>query len=376
MSRPEKTDLVIIGAGCAGLSLAHQLTKYNNSPSVVLLEPRREYTNDRRWSLWSNDEHDFSDIVRKKWHQWAYGFAGQSHKLQHANVYTYETIESLDFYNKIIQSVQNNLQIKLHLGESVDGISEARETWTVKTAQRSLQARYIVDTRPPSAAQMESSSLFQCFAGEILTQKGAFNPDTVELMTEMSADAHGFYFTYCLPFSSDHALLEATRFSGSIVTPEVLRADLLRIKHTRGWSDAKVIGTEHGLLPMGMTALRSDAPNYVYAGTASGALRAASGYGFSRIQAWARDCAIALCNGKAPIPHPPEPKLQAWMDRLFLNVLKSRPDQTPKLFQALYSRLSADELARFMSDKASLWDRLKVIRSLPALPFLLTMWRQ
>ena len=51
MPRPDY-DLLVIGAGCAGLSLARELTRQSGATTklrVALLEPRETFSNDRTW---------------------------------------------------------------------------------------------------------------------------------------------------------------------------------------------------------------------------------------------------------------------------------------------------------------------------------------
>lgn len=58
------------------------------------------------------------------------------------------------------------------------------------------------------------------------------------------------------------------------------------------------------------------------------------------------------------------------MDALFLQVLYSRPDLAPELFFSLFSKVDSVRVARFMSDRAGLADCLRIMSSLPPVPFL------
>ena len=61
-------DLLIIGAGCAGLSLGVQLAKMKErAPKVLLLEQRTVYENDRTWCFWGQQENVYSDLVNHQW---------------------------------------------------------------------------------------------------------------------------------------------------------------------------------------------------------------------------------------------------------------------------------------------------------------------
>jgi lycopene beta-cyclase len=108
----------------------------------------------------------------------------------------------------------------------------------------------------------------------------------------------------------------------------------------------------------------------VVAGNAGGALRAASGYGFLRIQHWARACADSLTRGAPPLGHPAEPRLRRSMDRIFLQAVRADLDRTPAYFLALAERMPPAGLVRFLSDAARLTDYAGLIASLPTAPFL------
>ncbi len=46
-------DLLILGGGCAGLSLASRLAEFGkDAPKVLIIEQRESYTNDRTWCFW------------------------------------------------------------------------------------------------------------------------------------------------------------------------------------------------------------------------------------------------------------------------------------------------------------------------------------
>ena len=62
-------DYVIIGGGCAGLSLAYELEIHNKlrDKTLAIIEPRLEYKRDKTWSYWKTLEHNFTDCVKKSW---------------------------------------------------------------------------------------------------------------------------------------------------------------------------------------------------------------------------------------------------------------------------------------------------------------------
>ena len=47
-------DYIIIGGGCAGLSLAYELEVYDKlkDKTLAIIEPREDYKRDKTWSFW------------------------------------------------------------------------------------------------------------------------------------------------------------------------------------------------------------------------------------------------------------------------------------------------------------------------------------
>ena len=56
-------EYIIIGGGCAGLSLAYELNLHQklNDKTLAIIEPRDNYTKDKTWSFWKINCHDFED---------------------------------------------------------------------------------------------------------------------------------------------------------------------------------------------------------------------------------------------------------------------------------------------------------------------------
>ena len=61
-------DLIIIGAGCAGLSLGTRLASLDSqAPKTLLLESRVAYDNDRTWCFWGDAHTPFATLARHSW---------------------------------------------------------------------------------------------------------------------------------------------------------------------------------------------------------------------------------------------------------------------------------------------------------------------
>ena len=62
-------DYIILGGGCAGLSLAYELdiNKKLNDKTLAIVETRDSYKRDKTWSFWKVLDHSFEDCVIKSW---------------------------------------------------------------------------------------------------------------------------------------------------------------------------------------------------------------------------------------------------------------------------------------------------------------------
>lgn len=365
-------DLVVLGGGCSGLALAMQLAKRGSRRRVVIVEPRTAYQDDRSWCFWAPPRHEFSHRVTRQWPAWLFSQAAAPSLRHRCEAYPYQYLRACDFYAEARSWIEATPGIELRLGESALRVDAGTAGVVVETTAGTWHTPWVVDTRPPAASRM-AAPLYQCFTGYEVRSPVGSGPalDQVELMTDMRADDAGFIFSYVLPLASDRVLVEATRFAPEPPAAERLAADTEALLAARGWQAAPRERSETGVLPMGaVPAAAPAAPRVVRAGIAGGGLRAASGYGFLRIQAWARHCAEHLERTGRPQGHPREPLLRRLMDRVFLQAVRSNPGRAGEFFLAVAAGLEPAAFVRFMTDAARPRDYLRVVASLPPGPFL------
>ena len=106
-------------------------------------------------------------------------------------------------------------------------------------------------------------------------------------------------------------------------------------------------------------------------GTAAGAVRASSGYAFSRIQAASERMATAWQRTGRPDQSAVHgSQLLDWMDRVFLRAMTNQPERVPEYFVRLFQRVPPAALVRFLESEPSPADILQVMRALPTGSFL------
>lgn len=367
-------DLVILGGGCAGLSLASKLSEYGEkAPKVLIIEQRTNYANDRTWCFWDIDHPEYQSLVSHAWSTFELAHQQRLHQFD-CSQHQYLMLESHHFYEAAIKQISANPKIQLMLGQEVLSTPiNMDQGWHIKTTHSELTATRVVDTRPPKKINHEDSVLWQCFVGyDIKTQSDCFSPEKMVLMDFDPAFKNGLAFIYILPTNGKKALIEFTVFSESIIPKQQLITHLKKsIDQKLGGQSYEILRVEHGTLPMGYQApLQYKAPTYLYAGLFAGAARPSSGYAFQRIQSWSKKCAQSIVTDDRLYAPPKENRVQSFMDGLFLTVIKSNPTSAASLFEDLFNRCDLNTVIKFMSDKAKLKDYFRIIKSLPPSPFM------
>lgn len=409
-------DLIILGGGCAGLSLAMRLADLGeHAPRTIILESRSEYVHDRTWCFWGGPDAEMGELVSHQWHDFAISTPTER-IVRRSEARPYQMIPSDAFYSAAQRKIAQTDRIELLLGTTVTsqpiqskgkahGCAE-KELWSLHYEKgpnghggerHALSAPWIVDTRPKQLCGLSEASrlngetqphLWQSFLGsEIMTTDACFDPACAELMdfslmtSSVTSSPPQILFLYLLPLAENRVIIEATVFDRDRVSAHELEEPLQRmIKKRLGAASFTMLRSEHGILPMGtnLTPTTTAAPlatsraaaGLVHAGLTAGGARPSTGYAFQRIQRWAKACAESLGKGRGPIRHAPDAFIPCAMDALFLRVLDSHPELAPDLFLSLFKKVDPVRIVRFMSDQGHLSDYASIITALPPAPFL------
>lgn len=370
----ETYDLVILGGGCAGLSLAMALEARGGScPSTLVIESRARYTNDRTWCFWNGKNKQAYYQSQHHWQTMRVSNAGQSVSLDCGHT-PYQMVAAQDFYGAAQEVINRQPNIALSLGTFVVGEpSQSKGLWNIRTSAGDVVARSVVDTRPAKLPQLDGATLWQSFYGqEIECSREIFDPMSLDLMNFLAPDARDVGFVYVLPVSQTRALVEVTVFGATPLGPAELSARLSAALAERvGDAAFTTVRTEHGILPMGLseTPSQTDA-SYVKVGVMAGGARPSTGYAFQRIQRWAGECAQALQSTGQPVGHRLDPFALRVMDQIFLDVLRADPLRGGAIFFSLFSKADPARVIRFLSGQAGVIDSLAVVAAMPVLPFL------
>jgi lycopene beta-cyclase len=373
-------DYVLVGGGAAGLSLAYHLAQEPRlaGQRVLLIEPEPKNQNDRTWSYWSAAPGPFDHLAVGEWDKITFRSPGFEQVLQ-LHDYRYRTIRGLDFYQFVQQALAARpAQFTLVRG-TVAALAETATGVVVRTeAGEEYRARYAFDSRPPAIERRPDKHryLLQHFVGwEIETDHDVFNPEVVEFMDFRGPQQHEARFIYVLPFGPRRALVEYTLFSGEVLDKAEYEAHILDyLQNTLGLASHRyrIAAEEIGAIPMTDHPLPARAgARIINLGTRAGRAKPSTGYAFQRIQAQSARLVAALAATGHPPADPTGDQWQFhWFDTLLLDIMQRQGETTRDLFAQLFRRNPVERVLRFLDEKTSWVDNLRIMNSVSAGPFL------
>lgn len=374
MKRPDAT-CVIVGAGCAGLSLAVELVAQGLSAhqKIILLDARDAYTRDRTWSFWNVVPHRFESAVALRYSSWRVRDL-ESDVLRKTRDISYCSIPSDRFYNVALDVLRDaGPQVEVHLGTSVSSTQESADEVCLLTSKGEVSAEWVFDSRPAKAATAsEHVHLLQHFVGHTVElDRPVFDPTTATLMDFRVSQEHGIHFIYVLPQSRTRALIESTFFTQNVLENEIYEHAISAYVTER--LRARVLDTvekERGVIPMTTQPFDAHPSKRVHRiGLAGGFAKPSTGYAFLAAQRYAVQAANAFRRGTLDKDIAVRDRRKIFLDSVFLSYLAQHAELGPRLFVQLFKEAPPDVLIRFLSETSSPLDELRVMRTLPTLPF-------
>ncbi len=382
----KKADVLILGAGCAGTSLAHYLEDFGYAGKVVLLDLRTKFDREQRWCSWGKLSASLAPLVQKSWQNWTVCDENRSTVQTSAN-FSYQQIYAPQFFEHFHSRWRSSSRtIQLNLGEKVERIENKESFVEVETNREIWQTQFVFDARHQGNTNLKNAEktrgiyLHQTFLGWVIKfPRAVFDEKNATLMDFRTAQNDGVNFIYVLPYSDCEALVESTSFSQNpTVWVNHLNAVMKYISENFG-DDYEIKAEESGELPMTTANLPTKSGERIFnIGVAGGAARPSSGYAFQRIQRQTSEIARAVVNEKK-IPPNVAPRKYRFLDAIFLELIARKPDSAKDFFLRMFANVEPDALIRFLTDESSYSDDLAVISALPKMPFgkagLQSLWR-
>ena len=346
-------DYIILGGGCAGLSLAYELdiNKKLNDKTLAIVETRESYKRDKTWSFWKVVDHNFEDCVAKSWNNFSINSDLGSIEVTNKE-YPYQTIDSGLFYKKVLNKLNKNKNIQFFKNSE----------------QLNLKNSFIFNSIPTN--NYDKSNLWQHFKGiEIETSKDTFDDEIFNLMDFDCNQKNNVHFFYTLPFAKNKALIETTwisKMEDNTLNDYDVQLEKY-IKETLKINNYMINYQEEGAIPL-FYPVNKNEKNKINIGSVGGMTRLSTGYTFLNIQEHSRYLTKNIEKiENTKIYH--IGKKYEFLDKIFLNVLRNNPDKISKIFFDMFKG-SSKTIIKFLSNKSNIFEDLSIILKMPKWMFI------
>ncbi len=373
-------DYAIIGAGAAGLHLAHAMLaeEWFADKSILVVEKTTKEVDDRTWSFWEKGAGTWDNILTKSW---AKGFFyGKDEEIPLALApYQYKMIRSIDFYQLGKKTIMAAPNMHWQL-EEVQSVKRTGAILNIQGQQNTYQAKQIFDSRITQAfinGQKDHISLIQHFKGWIIeTKKPVFDPDSFVMMDYRVKKGLATSFTYVLPTSSTRAMVEFTLFDQEVLAASDYDIYLKKyIKEILKIDDYQIVHEEIGTIPMTSFPFHeANEAGILKIGTAGSWVKPSSGYAFKNIEKLAKQVVSNLKNNKPPSTNLLSKQFRFY-DALYLDVLARENELGESIFTDMYRHNSIQQIFKFLDEETSVLENFRIFFSFRFAPFLKALWR-
>jgi len=346
-------DYIIIGGGCAGLSLAYELEIHEKlkDKTLAIIEPREIYKKDKTWSFWKVTPHNFDDCVKKNWENFSINLPNKTTYLE-CNNYPYQSVDSGLFYEKVNSKIKEN--------KNINFFKDLKEI--------DPKNSFIFNSVP--SIKKDHDNLWQHFCGvEIETQNNFFDDDIFNLMDFDCDQRESVHFFYTLPYSKNKAMVETTWLSKMNDNSQKDYDYQIKdyIENHLNLNNYKITYKEEGAIPLFHPSYQ-DTKNKINIGTAGGMTRLSTGYTFLNIQEHSKYIRKNIENISNTKKYEIAKKYQ-FLDEIFLRVLEKHPKKMSEIFFKMFMG-SPKTVIKFLSNKSNFLEDLSIILKMPKWTFI------
>ena len=363
----KKYDYILAGGGCAGLSLVyHLLDSSLKDSNILILEPTLGEVPNKTWCYWNTAALPIHpEAARFSWNSFYLQQGKQQHQHGLENL-SYYHLNSHDFYAHVLEKIKNFPNVHF-LKEEVSAIHCIdNEVQVVTKTSGTYNSSYVFDSRITTDTTNQTI-LNQVFIGlRIKSNTPIFNPGSMGLMDFDTPSSSGFDFIYTLPFSSQEALIEYTAYTSEAREEEALLSSLQAfLKQKFGELEYEITFQETGQIPMTSRVNQETSGNrHIQIGTAAGWTKPSTGYTFAQIQENCSQLVARLELGATQDLRFPRKSRFVFYDNILLSIAHHWPKRLPGLFINLFSTSSPDLVFRFLAEKTSFWEELRLLSRL------------
>jgi len=366
-------NIIVVGAGCAGMQLINALLKLpaEQTGDILLIESNRQIIH-KSWCFWTSKPTDYDFLIEKYWTELQFG-SSNSDLSGEIKPYRYNYINSELFYEYHGQLISNSSRVRV-IYEEVKMFKSDHGLKQVFTQNNIYQAQHVYSSIIDySTIVNDKVLLWQHFKGWFIkTDQEVFKPNQATIMDFNIDQGQAAHFMYVLPFSETEALVEFTSFSSmDHYSDQTYDAYLEKYISERYHCSYELIREERGKIPMTnfeFPACSKD--GVIHIGSASGAIKPSTGYAFNRISRHTEYLIKCFLTKNSDIKSLPGSDRFHFYDTLLLQIIQDHPEKVSVIMDQLFSKNSFKQILTFLDEKSSLWQELSLFSTLPKRLFL------
>jgi lycopene beta-cyclase len=355
----KKVDIIIIGAGLSGLTLANKISE-KSKKSILLIEKKKKFTHDKNWCFWNTPKNLFTDRFDTAWDSIKVKVDNNEiiHKTDNIK---YLHLKSSTFYRYMTKRLAENKKVKILNGKEINEIIIKNKKNEVIIGKHKYECEYLFDSR--NSLIKERNGLFQHFAGyEVVFNKNVLNKKQVTFM-DFQSFVNGINFMYILPFTTKKALFESTYFSQKTYSRSKYKNNIIKYLN-KNFPNVKykINFKEQGVLPMFSQNVRQQF-NYFPIGIPGNWMKSSTGYSFQNCFFYSDLITRRILNNKKITIK--TKKIINFLDEVFCLLIIKNPKALKQFFFYFFKKNNLILIVKFLNGNINFFQLLRVIIILP-----------
>lgn len=378
MTTEQKYDYIFAGKGASACLVLLELDNRNclKDKKILVIESAKNSDRNKNFSFWTEDDSEIqkklSPLIQNTWRRIELN-NGKEEKLSPISYNHIPNSKLQDTVQEIIE--RTNIESLLATVSDVGTDSKGNY---VAVDEKKIYGSHIFDSRPPVFQKTNSNKthIFQSFIGwEVEFSDSQLQEDSFRMMDFNVPQNNYTQFIYVLPFGTNRALVEVTRF-GSEVIADFEAEIILKNYITSQYGSYQILGTEKGCIPMSNTPTDVQSnPNITNLGARNYSLKPSTGYAFKKM--FAQSLKIADNHSKKeqfPLSNQSYKNANqgrfAYYDALLLIILNLWPHYGKTIFAQLFAKVETKLILKFLDEKTSIKEDVYIFSKLPIGIFL------
>jgi lycopene beta-cyclase len=371
-------DFIFAGKGASAALVLFELERRNllDSKKILIVDLNKDSNDNKNFCFWTEENGQLKEklepFIEHTWHK----IQLNNGKEEFLNPTSYNHIPNSIVIEKANEILEKHFAQVLVETVTETGTDNIGNFATIRGER--IYGSCIFDSRTPVLQKTEcnQTTLFQSFIGWVVE----FPNDILDVesfrMMDFNIEQNNFtQFVYVLPFSKNTALIEVTRFGKEIITASEAES-ILKDYIQNQFGSFKKTGTEQGCIPMSNASLGNvESKTIINLGARNYCLKPSTGYAFKNMSSQAVEIAERIQTGQKTIltnrSHEEATKGRfAFYDALLLIILNLWPNYGKVIFTQLFSKVETKLILKFLDEKTSVWEDIKIFSRLPIGIFL------